>query len=101
MYKLSCSANGRFYIGFTNDVERRYGQHRRKPPPGMAHDCTLFTPFTQFFSIQVLQSDIPLLAVAKRREAHHISVLQPVYNEAPPEGSRAWWYRKRHGCLFA
>lgn len=104
MYRLVCSDSGRFYIGMTDDVDRRYREHARRPPPKMAEDCKNFKPFDKHFIIQVLEDGLSR-AQALRREAHYISVLRstshPGYNEAPGTTTAAFWRRLRGGTLYS
>jgi predicted GIY-YIG superfamily endonuclease len=102
VYVLRCLRNGRAYVGFTNDLARRFAEHS-SPPPRMRDDALRFTPFCDHFTITAVEADITTQLIAKRRETYHIQQLRATtaagYNEAPGSTTRAWWYRKRHNAL--
>ena len=45
IYSIRNTANDRGYIGATIDMDRRYKQHKRKPPTRMGPDASLYKPF--------------------------------------------------------
>ena len=38
IYKITCTVNGKRYIGQSIDIKRRFSQHKRKPPARMQAD---------------------------------------------------------------
>ena len=75
VYKLTCSATKRFYIGVIDDLVRRFKQHTRCPPRRTRKDAAAHTPFATFFQLTVLRQTISL-AAAQTLERDYIRDLQ-------------------------
>ena len=59
VYILQSQSTGRYYVGSTNDLDRRLSEHRREHTPSTRHRG----PWTL-----VLQESFPTLVEARRKE---------------------------------
>lgn len=76
IYQITCTVNGKRYIGQSIDVKRRFSQHKRKPPDGMIDDFKLYG--VDKFKFEVLEECAE--ADLTVREDFYLSALHPEYN---------------------
>ena len=76
IYQITCTVNGKRYVGQSIDIKRRFNQHRRKPPDGMREDFELYG--VDKFTFEVLEECAPEELTA--RENFYLSTLKPEYN---------------------
>ena len=103
VYKITNSVTSEFYIGSSNDIKHRWGQHRsistwvRKP------GVKLYQAFIKYglnnFTFEILEETADL----KEREQYWIEQLQPIYNinrakGLDEDGIRQYWkeYHEAH-----
>lgn len=76
IYKITCTANGKSYIGQSIDIKRRFSQHKRKPPHQMLNDF-------QEFGVDAFKFEILEECAANeldKKETFHMNAMQPEYN---------------------
>ena len=76
IYKITCTKNGKCYVGQSLDIKRRFNQHRRNPPARMREDFDLYG--VDAFVFEILEECASELL--NRRETFHMNELQPEYN---------------------
>lgn len=55
VYRITCLANDKVYVGMSNDVSRRVTQHRNKPNAQMKDDVGHYKPWEDFFKVDILR----------------------------------------------
>lgn len=76
IYKITCTANGKSYIGQSIDIKRRFNQHKRTPPARMREDF-------QNFGVDAFKFEILEECAANERdkkETFYMNENQPDYN---------------------
>lgn len=76
IYKITCKKNGKFYIGQSTDIKRRFSQHRRKPPARMQEDFDLYG--VDEFIFEILEECAP--EELDKKETAYMNELQSEYN---------------------
>lgn len=76
IYQLTCTENGKRYVGQSIHIERRIREHRRKPPSKMSDDVSKFG--WQAFEWTVLEECTP--EQLTEREDFYLITLKPEYN---------------------
>ncbi|MBE8952658.1 MAG: GIY-YIG nuclease family protein [Quinella sp. 1Q7] len=76
IYQITCTVNGKRYVGQNIDIKRRFNQHKRKPPDGVREDFELYG--VDKFTFEVLEECAPEELTA--REDFYLSTLKPEYN---------------------
>lgn len=76
VYQITCTVNGKKYIGQSTDVRRRFTQHKRKPPTGMVDDFNQYG--VDAFKFEVLEECAENLL--DKRETFYMNELHPEYN---------------------
>ena len=76
IYQITCTVNGKRYVGQSIDIKRRFNQHKRKPPDGMREDFELYG--VDKFKFEVLEECAPENLTA--REDFYLDTLKPEYN---------------------
>ena len=76
IYMITCTANGKRYIGQSIDIKRRFGQHRRNPPHQMREDFERYG--VDAFSFEIMEECAPELLDEK--ETTYMNEFQPEYN---------------------
>lgn len=76
IYQITCTVNGKRYVGQSIDIKRRFNQHKRKPPDGVREDFELYG--VDKFTFEVLEECAPEELTA--REDFYLSTLKPEYN---------------------
>jgi predicted GIY-YIG superfamily endonuclease len=56
VYIITCTPNGKRYVGVSNDPCRRFRQHAAHPPRAMAADAEAYKPFHQHFALHVYRT---------------------------------------------
>lgn len=89
IYKIENKTNGRFYIGSSNHILKRWNSHRRTLEKGTHHNYMLQNAWNKYgsesFLFEVLEKCDR--AVKFEREQHYIDTLKPSYNIAKEAGS--------------
>ena len=69
VYVITCTPNGKRYVGVSNDPWRRFSQHAARPPRTMAADAQVYQPFREHFALHVCRTFTSREA-AERYKAH-------------------------------
>ncbi len=90
VYKITCTANGRVYIGQSVDPNCRFKQHAKHPPRRMASDARRYQPFALHFDLAIVNKE-----QASRRERQLIAEFQSTgpngYNDMRSTGDVRVW----------
>ncbi len=76
IYLITCTENGKKYVGQSIDLKRRWNQHIRKPPRQMQEDFDKYGRDTFTFEI-IEECDESELTT---REDYYLDVIKPEYN---------------------
>ena len=90
IYKITCTANGRIYVGSAVDLERRKHDHFKRLKRGTHSNQRLQNAYNKYgrkaFTFDVLEhvADVEVLI---EREQHYIDTLEPEFNICRVAGS--------------
>ena len=76
IYSITCTVNGKQYVGQSIDIDRRKSQHRRKPPSKMLDDVKKYGWDAFRFDVLELCDEKELTP----RENYYLELLKPEYN---------------------
>lgn len=76
IYSITCTVNGKQYVGQSIDIDRRKSQHRRNPPSKMLEDVEKYGWDAFRFDVLELCDEKELTP----REDYYLDTLQPEYN---------------------
>lgn len=76
IYQITCTVNGKRYIGQSIDIRRRFSQHRRKPPDKMIRDFEQYG--ANAFKFEILEECV--VEKLTTREDFYLYLLKPEYN---------------------
>ena len=76
IYSITCTVNGKQYVGQSIDIDRRKSQHRRKPPSKMLEDVKKYGWDAFKFDVLELCDEKELTP----RENYYLELLKPEYN---------------------
>lgn len=104
VYTITCTVNGRMYVGVSADPHKRFNAHARNPPYRMRRDAALHQPFRQYFELRIVES-FACRHAAHLREARMIAKYgtrgRGGYNHlvGAPAFSQHFWVQHRRGKL--
>ena len=103
IYKITCTATERVYIGVADDPQKRFKQHKAEPPQRMKTDAETYKPFVEFFKLFKLE--IPEKSYTRKSdkssEAKYIRYYNATgekgYNQmlGNPASTKQYWAIKR------
>lgn len=96
IYKITNTANGKFYIGSSVRLKQRASQHWNRLRRGVHVNKHLLAAFEKYgeelFRFEVIEACEP--DVVLQREQHYIDTLRPQYNKCPVAGNTTGY---KHG----
>src|SRR2546423_8694210 len=85
---IMAGASGVIYIGVTNDIERRVGEHKSKAVPGFSarYNLTKLVYFEMFGDVRAaISREKELKGWVRRRKVALIESMNPQWNDLSPE----------------
>ena len=101
VYKITCLANDKIYIGVSTDSLKRFKQHKYHPPTRMRKDAAQYRPWEDFFRLELLMLCISAHEAHRHERTFirtHKGQTSLAYNtiDGTPYTSRKfWWLRYR------
>lgn len=91
VYLITNQVNGKFYIGSSTDIDRRWASHRHSFKQEPKYNSRLRSAVQKYgmenFTFALVEECEPIKEVLLAREQHYIDTLQPEYNILPTAGS--------------